>query len=426
MERLNYFNPYQTKNSYHEDQLTRAYLVLLKHSFYSFSAFLSYINKKNENEQKFEFIEFIESSWSFQTQKGNPYIETSSIASILITDNDLNDNLQINASERNARYDGIITFGSLLTFVIENKPRSQNIWFDQLNPSRNNLSDETQIIKSPIILEWKVIIKHLNLLKSIDTINGFEKLMIEDFLSYIDSNFPYLNPFDNFKLCKSNTELLYRRISNILKEIVIDENLVEYHKGWGFYIKTPFSAIKKIGLILGQKENDWWLELSLYFGDTQSQAKAFYNSNPNLSVLNVDWYYYPNFHLSFVTSNLIWFHTEEKQHLSYLDFWKSNISLIYQHPRDQVQNIIDKLASETLIRVDDKKNQELNDKFFHTAMQKVNICPGFGIITEMSSNFCEEEDDKNNLTYYIAQQIKNGLQIVNYDCEKIIMNKYCR
>src|SRR5690606_4456768 len=100
--------------------------------------------------------------------------------------------------------------------------------------------------------------------------------------------------------------------------------------------------------------------------------------------------------------------------------------LIYQHPRNQVQNLIDKLSSENIIKIDDKKSKELKEKFFDTAMQTLNICPGFGLITEMSSIFCEEEDEKDNLTYYLARQIKNGLQIVNYDFEKIIKKKYCR
>ena len=424
MERLNYFNPYQSKNSSHEDQLTRAYLVLLKYSFHSFSTFLSYVNSKNENEQKFEFIEFIETGWSFETQRENPYIDTNSIASILITDNELFENLQINVSERNARYDGVITFGSGLTFVIENKPRSQNVWFDQLNPSRINLSEETQIIKKPIILEWKTIVKHLNLLKSTETINGFEKIMIEDFLNFIDINFPYLNPFDSFKLCKSNTELLYRRINNILKEIAVDESLVGYHKGWGFYIKTPFDTIKKIGLILGQKENKWWLELSLYFGDTQSQAKAFYSRNPDLTLINEDSYYYPNFHLSFATSNLIWFHTEKENYTKYVEFWKSNTDLIRQHPRGQVERLINQLTVDNVIKCDEQKNKDLKEKFFDTEMSKLNICPGLGVITEIPSSFCEEEDENNVLTYYLAQQIKNGLQIVNHDFKKIINSKY--
>ena len=429
MDRLNYFNPYQTKEPNHEDQLTRAYLVLLKHSFHSFSAFLSYVNKKNENENKFEFIDLIESGWSFETQIQNPDIETSFVASILITDDDLNKQIEINASGRNARYDGIITFGSLLTFVIENKPRSQNVWFDQLNPSRNNLSEETQILKSPIVLEWKEIINHLNLLKSIDTINGFEKIMIEDFLNYIDSKFPYLNPFDNFVLCKSNTELLKRRIKNFLKEIAIDENSIGYHNknDFGYFIKTPdFDAIKKIGLPLKQDENDWRLELSLNFGDTQSQAKSFYKRDPNLSILNDYWSCYTNFHLSFASSNLIWFQRKENnKSSSYLDYWKSHISSIHQYSKDKIEGLINDLASKEVINLDDGKNQELYKEIYNTKRNNINICPGFIAITKIPSNICKEKDKKNELTYYIAQQIKNGLQIVNYDCEKILKKEFC-
>ena len=35
---------------------------------------------------------------------------------------------------------------------------------------------------NPIVLEWKTIIKQLNHLKTVPTISGYEKIMIEDFL----------------------------------------------------------------------------------------------------------------------------------------------------------------------------------------------------------------------------------------------------
>ena len=51
--------------------------------------------------------------------------------------------------------------------------------------------------------------------------------MIEDFLSFVDENFPHLNPYDNFHQCKANPELIRRRIFNLLKSIALDENKVK-------------------------------------------------------------------------------------------------------------------------------------------------------------------------------------------------------
>jgi hypothetical protein len=209
MNRLNYFNSYSSKDDNHEDQLTRAYLVLLKHSSHTFFSFLEYCRCKqiiSDSEKPISFLEILEDSWEIETQKGNPEIKTNYLLSILITDSNPENKISVQSSDRNARYDGVLTFGDKITMIIENKPRSGNVWFEQLNPSRQNLADGTMIYSNPIILEWKEIIKHLNQLLNLQTISGGEKLLIEDFLYFIDDNFAYLNPFDSFHQCKGNIE----------------------------------------------------------------------------------------------------------------------------------------------------------------------------------------------------------------------------
>ena len=291
MERLNYFNPYTSKEAHHEDQLTRAYLVLLRHSSNAFYSFIKYCDDRlilEKKEKSFLFYKYKENDWSFDTQKSNPKIETNYLLSVLITDENIKNKRRISSSTRDARYDGIITLKQKLAMIIENKPISKNVWFDQLKPSKQNLSEKTIVYRNPIILEWKEIIKHLNSLQSVPTISRCEKIMIDDFLSFVDEKFPYLNPYDNFSLCKYDKDLLQRRIENILRSIVRNSKKINYHVGRGFYIDTPFEQIKRIGLILDMweeknAEKDWEIRLELHFGDSQSQARSFYNSNPNFS-----------------------------------------------------------------------------------------------------------------------------------------------
>ncbi len=425
MERLNYFNPYQSKPGHFEDQLTRAYLVLLKHSFHAFTTFFDYCKSKhvidpNKGEFPLSLINFLENGWDFQTQKGNPVIDTDWLLSILITDEGLKHDLGgVESSERNARYDGLIAFGKSLTMIIENKPRSGNIWVGQLNPSIGNLSPETKLYSLPVVLEWKEIIKQLNLLLSINTASGYEKLMIEDFLAFIDSNFPFLNPFDSFDQCKGNHELILRRINNILKSIVIDENIVKYHHRWGFYIETPYKQIHEIGLIFGVKENEWWLELSLYFADTQGQAVSFYKSKPDISSINTtEWGLFGNFHFSFMNTHLVWFKTED--YTNYLNFWLKNTELLYQHGREEIPQLIQKLAELEVIIVNSETEETMNDKFFSKAYQTLNICPGFGLIYEISSIQAEKLDKDKKLKEILIRKIREGLRIVNLDADLII------
>src|ERR1039457_341314 len=86
MNRLNYFNPYESKAGEHEDQLTRAYLVLLKHSGHAFFSFVEYCRSRHKtsgNEEPISIIDFLEQGWEIETQKGNPEINTKYLLSIL-------------------------------------------------------------------------------------------------------------------------------------------------------------------------------------------------------------------------------------------------------------------------------------------------------------------------------------------------------
>lgn len=425
MERLNYFNPYTSKEAQHEDQLTRAYLVLLKHSSVAFSSFLKYCSDKlilEKNEKRLLFLKYNDNDWSLDTQKSNPEIETEYLLSVLITDENIKNKRRISSSKRNARYDGIITLGSKLTMIIENKPDSNNVWADQLKPTKKHLSKKTNIYKNPIILEWKEIIKYLNALQACSTISRCEKIMIDDFLSFVDENFSFLNPYDNFSLCKNNNLLLKRRIENILKSIVRDSKSVKEHRKWGYCIETPFEQIKMIGLIQpSEEENDWYLELQLGFGDSQSQAQSFYDSNLNISKLKKldGWDLYPNFHVSFRSTHLVWFYSNINKY-KYIEYWIKNIDSIYQRKKNEVKDYLEYLEKNNIIVYDNIKKKEMKDKYFATAMQTLNICPGFSMNFPMSSKEAIEKDKTGKLEKLISEKIKEGLSVVNLEWRKIL------
>jgi hypothetical protein len=423
MERLNYFHPYQSKAGSHEDQLTRAYLVLLKHSSHAFFTFFEYCRSRHKtsgSERAISLIELLESGWELRTQQGNPTINTAFLLSVLITDVVLQPAKSgIHSSERNARYDGLLTFGSTLTMVIENKPRSGNVWFEQLNPSRQNLADDTIVYSNPAVLEWKEIIKHLNHLLTVPTVAGYEKLMIEDFLSYIDENFSALNPYDNLYQCKGNKELIQRRIHHLLQEIALDDSKVNYHKGWGYYIQTPYEQIQQIGLIQTQDDKEQSLELSLYFGDSQRQAIAFYKSTPSIEHLKeANWRYWPNFHVSFMTSNLVWFQSEDDD--IYLQYWRDNVDEIYQRRRSEVEPYLKHLVEKRVITMTKQTEEQLEERFYKTAMQTLNICPGFAFTFTYKLAQAIELDRHGQLKRSLSETIKEGLKVVGLDGNELL------
>ncbi|RLA53625.1 MAG: hypothetical protein DRR42_04200 [Gammaproteobacteria bacterium] len=418
MDHLNFFNPYESKPGYHEDNLTRAYLVVLKYSSHAFFTFIEYCrsnDKTSSEEMPISMNDYLEQPWDIDTQRANPEINANYLVSVLITDSQIETTgTCIQPSERNAIYDGIITFGGDLTIVIENKPRSANVWFDQLNPSRQNLADYTVVYSAPIVLEWKMIINQLNHLLGLPTMSGPEKMIIEDFLSFVDENFAYLNPFDSFHQCKGNYELLNRRILNLLKSVVQDENNVGYHRNWGNFIQTPYRQIQQIGLILNKDEKDYCIELSLYFGDTQRQAIEFYSSNPSINHLKSnEWSHSPNFHVSYMSSGLVGFDSDDSE--DYLRFWEKNVGQICQQKREDVPHYLARLESESVIQLTEETKEQLNNKFFNTERQTLNICPGFVIIHTINSTDAEELDKQGKLKHVLIEKIKEGLRVAGLD-----------
>ncbi len=423
MNRLNYFNSYNSKHDFHEDQLTRAYLVVLKHSYHAFVAFFDYCRTKHvidigKEEKSFSLSELTEEGWEIDTQKSNPTIETNWLLSVLITDEHLHSSKAINAVKRNARYDGIITFGENLTLIIENKPNSYNVWFNQLNPSKENLDSETKIYSDPVVLEWKEIIKQLNNLLNMPTMTGYEKMMITDFLSYIDESHPKLNPYDNFSLCKGNEALIYRRIGNILKDIVENPARITEHKGWGVNIAIPFYSIRKIGLIFERNKDDWYLELSLIFSDTIGQARNFYNAKPTINHLPKNWLITPNFHFSFMQKNLVWFRASDYN--NDLEYWIKNYNKIRQYKISEIPELIKSLETNKIIIYNDSKKKEMDEKIFSKRYSTLNACPGFGIIYTIPGKMAEVLDKTDELKQILKDKIREGLLVIHEKADSFL------
>jgi hypothetical protein len=98
-----------------------------------------------------------------------------------------------------------------------------------------------------------------------------------------------------------------QRIYNLLKAIALDESKVVCRRSGDSYLQTPFDAVERVCLFAADDESESFLTLGLYFGDTQRQAIAFYNSSPKIRHLeNTQWKIRPNFHVAFRAKGLIW------------------------------------------------------------------------------------------------------------------------
>lgn len=427
MSHLNYFEPYNKKKINHEDQLTRAFLVVLRFSPTTLLMFndlvfnscikIASLKKSNVDLPRISEVEL--DNIIFETQTSDlKNISANKILSVLITDEAFEPTQKIKNCSRGARYDGIIAFSDSLLFLIENKPKSYNVWEEQLSPNLKNKSREVELIEVPAIIEWKQLIKQLNTIININSIGGCEKLIIMDFLDYVDENFSFLNPYDNLSQCKNDFNLLTRRLKNILLDIVKIKDSVRYQVKWkNNIIEIGFPEIRMIIFSFHfVDEDNYNLIISLYFGDTQNQSKNFYQNNINyetiLKLQNKGWQFRPDFHISFMQTHLVWFATQSQGIKKYYEYWMKNSKHIKQQPKELLLKYLDNLKNVGIIEINSKELSEIHEKVLNTNRNTINICPAFVLYYSIKSDFALKLDKQNQLNIEIRKKIKEGLSIL--------------
>lgn len=425
MGHLNYFEPFNHKDARHEDQLTRAFLTVLRYSPITLLATydlvrhsISYAAAKEGIVVDMPPIADLDlAHLTIETQRGS-LPEVSEFVSVLISNDRAPLNLDVAPTERRAVYDGIISFGQSLALVIENKPRVEKVWVGQLSPSSKDVPTESKVLPLAAHVSWRDVVLLVTKLMQQDAIGGAERLMLHDLLEFINANFPYLNPFESLSLCKNNPELIQMRIESLLKEVVNFEDQVKYHRGWAWYISVEdVPGIQRIGLMLEKPGTpDWHLKLFLGFADTVNQARSFFDRDVQVELIEVlrkgKWVADGNFHLSYMQQHLSWYSTDDSRVADYLRYWSMNSDDIGQYSSWEIEGFLEKLFAESVIRDEPQQRIELKDKLFSTNRKTVNVGPGFVLAYNWSKEQAEQLDQMGQLSKDIARKIRDGFQII--------------
>ena len=385
MNHLNVFHAYKDKAAHHEDELTRSFLVLVKNIPSVQSMFLnmildakSLINTLSVDASKLA-VEHVYTQISNKNRIFHTDISNDrTLVSVVISDDHFEDNHEVENSERGAVYDGVLLCSPNLLFIIENKPYSKSIWKNQLNPSiqKKNL---LTIHSLPSVLSWREIISNLNNIISSKKLTDTEKWIVEDFLEFVDHTHPMINPYTLFDVCKNNKALLDKRCTLALSRIEVNGALKNalYHRGWKHYIESDKRTIKKISIDSTVENNDWTIDLWLVAGDSMNSAKETFRKldisklkrleESGFELLN-------NFHVSYRSSNLLWFSGTLSIH-NYLQYWKDNYLDLRQIKRDEFESYFNLLERKGLTLPSDR--QAINDRILLKKFNNLNICPSF-------------------------------------------------
>lgn len=409
MDHLNYFAPYISKTSYHEDQLTRAFLVVLRYVPLAQASFIDSIREvqfENKSEQIIPPLSDLGSQLTtIESQVQSINQDNGRLVSIVLTNENWMPSGFVKASERGARYDGVIYYAFGWILVIENKPNSWNISEKQLNPNIPKGSEITIDPKS-ICLNWREVIEQLSSLLERGLIHGAEALLVLDFIDFIDKNFSYLNPYTSFRICKDNKYLLKRRCISVMEKIAPGK--VKYHRGWKGFIEIE-GPVRTIDLYPEVFENgEWRIVLAMYPGATMTQAREFLNKLRKKEFLGLQekgWKIAPDLHLSFRAANIA---TRTKKSLEeYILYWQTEKRLISQVQRNNFITLFQKLKDENLISEEDIP--KLEEQFINSKRQTLNICPGLALYYSWSKPKAIELDSQDRFEEEVRFRIQEAI-----------------
>jgi len=381
---LNAFLPYEHKPLHHEDQLTRAFLILVRCIKLVEATFLELLRTRMAEagihirpaslSEELGGLESVETQvWS--STKARLVSESGRLVSVVITDERLEPEHRVERSERVGVYDGFVKFRPDWVFVIENKPDHTNIWAEQLSSA---FSENYEVEPTPVVLTWREIITRLSMLTENALVQDAAAALIEDFLEFVRSAFPELNPYDRLRLCKGNLYLLEQRCVTLMRQAKLGP--VEYHRGWHHSIRLQDKpGVKEAALYPRDREGGGWeAVLELCPGDTMSQSRALYATFDvdRLVLLQASgWMVTPNFHLAYRSSNLVWAETRLTVE-GYARYWQEAVrqSKLRQIPRSEWDTWFQAWLADGVMGPDDL--DKIQARILPTRMPSLNVCPG--------------------------------------------------
>ena len=424
MNHLNLFLPFENKRDSHEDVLTRNFLFMLRAVPAARKMFADIIHAKVRGVADFDKLpgKFEIKEAYTQVDSGNNMfarVGDSVILSALISDDVLDSKCRVEYSDRHARYDGVLVCDPNLWIIIENKPSVGNVWEGQLNLNLQGNGRKENLIRMPCCLSWRDVVSGFNRLLAQDNLNELEKMLVDDFLMYIDEKYVELNPFDRLDLCKGAASLIEKRCIRIVEEIWNQK--AQYHRSWKWYVPLTNPMINEIALAHESAGGGLVIRLYLHFGVTQAQAKKLYG---NIDVDKLTGFLHKDssvvatgkFHYGVRSDSII---IDEEISpigaIEYVKYWKEQAEhgLVRQIKRASFVAYHQKLIKDGVVTASSMAafQREIMGKQY----QRLNVCPELQISCTWSKDDAISLDKSGRFVDIVADKARSIMSIFNAD-----------
>jgi hypothetical protein len=335
---LNFFEPYERLPAGHENQLTRALLVVLRYCPMAHQAWISRVDRGMGQSLIDRGMRLHElPSPTFRTQdtsvlgKGfrKPTDETlnesiKGISVLCAADAPEGSTATVGCSERGMVLDAIVRYDNDLVIVMESKLDG---------PGDPRQAEEINLHGQPVHFDPKVCrISWRDVLSDFDALAdderavtaGAERIILRDFLEFVDRNFPRLGPFNTLQSCAGEPSRIMRRLRTIMGEEIAGEAV----SFGGITLPGRHSAVISAHITTNGEGEKQTVRLEMFPADTLEQARAFYRRSKALErILALEsqgWRISPNFHFGFMAKGLSW--TKATASVDeYVRHWEENI-----------------------------------------------------------------------------------------------------
>jgi hypothetical protein len=408
LRHMNAFVSYERRAHAHEDNLTRAFLLVLRGVPVAHAAWLDLVDHSHRDRGGSGVPRLHGmAAPRFVTQTAAVPEGVRRIISLIQTDEDVFRGEDLTASERRQVLDGVVTYDEF-AIVIENKPSHRNIWPDQL---RVNVPPGVEHDSKAACVAWKDIVLAWARLLEARHLGPAETVLLGDFLDYVETFFPRLRPYSKVALCGRDLDRLERRCVELLKSIA--PAAYRHHRRWGPTLRLDAGQCAlMVGCFPRARGTEVDLVVEYDPGDTTAQARLLYERTDVERVLALrahGWQLTPNFHLAHMTTNLV--HT--KVGLPVEPYWAScatQPSWLRLWRRNEHERLFDVLLAEGLAAASDRS--EFDRQITRTNRDKINVCPGLSVQWRIPVEDAAVLDMRGQLDGRVREVIVHGAEVL--------------
>ncbi len=278
---LNVFEPYRELSSHHEDQLTRAAMIVLRMVPLAREALLGAIGEGSlsglpECSLDMQATHVVEPGAQEEAPARGRLVSvflTPDIEPFALSE-------EVSDTDRGQRFDGVLRFDPELVVVLESKVCQRWARRDGHRAAELNLRGVRFAERRTCLLPWHDLLESWMRLVELDVLSTAERALVQDMLDYAHRDFAHLLPFGSLRRAGSDPTRRQRRLRSLLAQATG----VPVERGGLVHVRLDIA----LGVVSFQRaaltlEGDQ-LALHVWPGELKHQAEHLYAADHALAL----------------------------------------------------------------------------------------------------------------------------------------------